>query len=149
MKSHKNFFRLLPVLLLVFFFSCKGQTYTLDSLPSKRIEFGNEGGFTGAKTTYILLENGQVFSKTALVQTELEKVKKKEAKKVFKEMENLVQTKFECNETSNLTNFLVFYDGKESKEWKWPGGQIKPAPDALLELNKLILEIIKSNKDGN
>jgi len=149
MKPNKNYFRLIPVLLLVFLFSCKGQTYTMDTLPAKRIEFGNEGGFTGGRTTYILLENGQVFSKSSLVQTELEKVKKKEAKKVFKEMDKLVQSKFELNETGNLTNFIVYYNGVEGKEWKWPGGLIKPAPDALMEINKLLLEIIQTKNDGN
>ncbi|MEZ4948137.1 MAG: hypothetical protein R2769_08420 [Saprospiraceae bacterium] len=77
-------------LLLLFAFalgSC-GIKYTASTLPEKQILFGEGGGFSGNVKEYILLENGQLFTRTTFAGTpeELPKVKKKTAETIFQEL---------------------------------------------------------------
>lgn len=73
------------LVLILLILSCNSTKYTAENLPDTQLIFGQGGGFTGAVTSYCLLENGQLFKKSDKKTFESwKKVKKKKAKEIFK-----------------------------------------------------------------
>lgn len=64
---------------------CNTPKYTTDALPQKQLLFGEGGGFTGEVKEYILLENGQMFTRYNFgkVTEELSKTSKGKSKKMY------------------------------------------------------------------
>lgn len=99
--------------LLMFFFSflffnCNTVKYTVKNLPSKQLIFGEGGGFSGAVKEFILLENGQVFSRANLsdINEELKCIGSSKAKKIFKKLDDLNFTKTDFIYPGNLYHFI-------------------------------------------
>lgn len=87
----KNAF-LLSFLTCLLFWSCKTKTYTLENLPKNQVIFGEGGGFTGQYTHWLLLNNGQLFSKKGFSDgdyVEVGTLKKSLAKKLYKATNDL------------------------------------------------------------
>jgi hypothetical protein len=103
-KNYLLLFALIPFSL----FSCKTETYTTSNLPEVQLRFGNGGGFVGAYTEYILLENGQLFKRSELdgPLEELPKVKKGKAKKLFKQLEEEDFLSMDRNAPGNMYRFM-------------------------------------------
>ncbi len=123
------------------FSGCK--TYKPDSLPSKQLVFGSGGGMTGAVKEYILLENGQLFTRNSLTDKteELSKVSKKEAKALYKEYEASIK-ELAHDEPGNLYYFLNMKSDstKEHKLiWSGQGG----APDAAKTFYDALTKLVK------
>lgn len=55
-------FLLISLLPSIFSSGCRVQQATPDSYRGKQLIFGSGGGFTGASLSYVLLDNGQLFS---------------------------------------------------------------------------------------
>ena len=141
------------LILSLFFFACKSQTYQINELPARKIEFGSMGGFTGNKFTYTLLENGQLFISSDFEKKEEKGVGKMKAKKVFKEAEKVKQAGFNFTESGNMTNYIIFNTGSDSIKWSWPSefskrgitSEIKVAtPDSLIKLHGMLMKTIQS-----
>jgi hypothetical protein len=141
------------VVLFLFFFGCKSQTYQIYEIPLRKIEFGNMGGFTGSKLTYTLLENGQLFISSDFEKKEEKGVSQMKAKKIFKEAVKLKQTGYSKNELGNMSDYIFFNTGMDSIMWNWPSEfskrgittQIKVAtPDSLVKLNGMLIKTIQS-----
>jgi hypothetical protein len=141
--------------MFMVFFGCKSQTYTLDSLPERKLEFGHSGGFTGMKITYTLLENGQLFMSTGFQKMELERVKKRDTKEIFEEADEMIKEGISQHEVGNQSDYISFNDGKQLKEWKWPSGPIQlesggfgrfPIPKELEELYSILFKTIPTKK---
>jgi len=142
------------LIITLFFFGCKSQTYQMNNLPARKIEFGNMGGFTGNKLTYTLLENGQLFLFSDFEKKEEKGVSQMKAKKIFKEAEKLQAAGYRHNETGNMSDYILFKTGTDTLEWKWPSefskraitSQVKiPAPDSIQKLHSLLMKTIPSN----
>ncbi|MEO0339551.1 MAG: hypothetical protein AAF242_10085, partial [Bacteroidota bacterium] len=75
--------------------SCKTKQYAATSLPDKKIVFGKGGGFTGAVTEYILLENAQLFEHPFMQDSlvVMEAMKRKTCKQTFKALEEIDKSK--------------------------------------------------------
>jgi hypothetical protein len=134
---------LLPLSL----FSCKTKTYTASELPDVRITFGNGGGFVGALTEYILLENGQLFKRDRLEGPleELPKVKKGKAKKIFAQLEEADFLSMERNAPGNMYRFMSCQTPTDSNNVTW-GSNDKVAIDSRLDsLYKQCMNLIENN----
>jgi hypothetical protein len=53
---------LMGMLLFIYTSGCRVQRATPDTYTGRQLIFGNGGGFTGAESRYVLLDNGQLFS---------------------------------------------------------------------------------------
>lgn len=140
--------RLFTLLVVLSFVGCKAQTYKMDELPQRRISFGNLGGFAGSYTSYVLLENGQLFYISTYEKKELKKISAFKAKHIFKEAEELIEEGVSLNEKANLTNFIIFNSGSKDTEWNWaqPVGNSKALSkdlEEILELNESLIKLIK------
>ncbi len=62
-----------------------GTKYTPENMPSKQLHWGYGGGFAIAETSFVLLENGQIFRRngTGLALQEVKGTKAKTAKNLF------------------------------------------------------------------
>lgn len=123
-------FTLLPFSL----FSCKTETYTTSNLPKVQLSFGNGGGFVGAYTEYILLENGQLFKRDQLngPLEALPKIKKGQARKMFKQLEEEKFLSINRNAPGNIYRFMNCTTETDSNNVVW-GSTDKEAIDARLD----------------
>lgn len=140
-KRYLLLFTLLPFSL----FSCKTETYTTSNLPDVQLRFGNGGGFVGAYTEYILLENGQLFKRSELdgPLEELPKVKKAKAKKLFKQMEEENFLSMDRNAPGNMYRFMNCRTKADSNKVTW-GSAEKAAVDSRLDsLYKQCMQLIE------
>ncbi len=120
------------VAMLIFscwlFGSCT--TYKPDNLPAKQLRFGNGGGMTGAVKEYILLENGQLFTRSTYGDslTELPKVGKGVAKSIFKAYQKNGLNDVEIDNPGNLYYFIDMQeDTTKNHKMTWGGGEQPPA----------------------
>jgi len=138
------------VAMLIFscwlFGSCT--TYKPDNLPSKQLRFGSGGGMTGAVKEYVLLENGQLFTRTTYggdALTELPKVKKGVAKGIFKtyEKEGLNDV-----EVDNPGNHYCYIDMQEddTNHHKMTWGDDEGTPAIAKSFYKQLTDLVKAQK---
>lgn len=141
------------IVFFLFFFGCKSQTYQINEIPLRKIEFGSTGGFTGSKLTYTLLENGQLFISSDFEKKEEKGVSQMKAKKIFKEADKLKQTGYCKHDLGNMNNYIFFNTGTDSIMWNWPSEfskrgittQIKvTTPDSLQKLNGMLIKTIQT-----
>ncbi|WP_338873155.1 FAD-binding oxidoreductase [Spirosoma sp. SC4-14] len=100
-------------------------TYT-----GKQVVVGNGGGFTGASTSYYLLENGQLFGRRShdTTFTFLAKQTTTNTKRIFSKVENsckIKKTRFD--HPGNVYTFVQWRKGKTSYKVTW-GATGKKAP---------------------
>jgi hypothetical protein len=131
--------RILTLMLVVSlgFTQCTTKTYTLDQLPQQFIEIGNYGGFTGASTSYYLLQNGQRFYSRGIAVAsssasgkELEPTKSKAFKAKLKELKRLGFSDIDFNEKGNMTHFVRLKTKKKNHTISW--GDPKKAPQEVV-----------------
>lgn len=117
----KTNFQTLLFGLLITAFGCKSQHYTSENLPTHQLVFGDGGGFTGATTEYILLENGQVFKRYSLDKSTLEMgtVKKRLAKDMIKTAQALQLENLDIKQPGNLYYFLRYKNGDQEHQITW------------------------------
>lgn len=132
-------------LLSVLLFSCN-KKLAVDKMPTTRLEFGNGGGFTGAVTTYYLLENGRIYEempdKTAYKR--ICAVGKDEADSLFSDCEKLTTLKTDA--PGNLYYFVTMKKG-ETTPRRWIFGDPATAtPQELETLYKRLIGFIPSKK---
>lgn len=134
------------LLLAVIFSACKGTKYTPANLPEKQLAFGDGGGFAGAYTEYLLLENGQLFVQKGLggERTEIPSAKKRTAKSVFKRATALLTDSTAVNYPGNMYYFLQRKDSGVDVRMTWgaPGYEVPPQVKALYdELTRLPVSV--------
>lgn len=122
--------------------SCKSQHYTKENLPDVQLIFGDGGGFTGATTEFMLLENGQLFKKYSLDQstTEVGKIKKKEAKELFAEAEAMQFETMDINHPGNMYYFLGLKTETDEHRCTW-GAQDYEVSDTLQQFRQKLLHL--------
>jgi hypothetical protein len=102
-------------LLLLLLSACAKQ-YKQPEKTMTRIEFGSGGGFTGAVSTFTLLENGQVFQQVTKNSEYLKfgKIKTKASKTLFEKTKTLAAKHIALQETGNITYFVRCYEGEKN-----------------------------------
>jgi hypothetical protein len=111
----------LYLIILLLLASCGPKKYTLESVPEQRIEFGFMNQKTGGTSTYILMDNGQLFQKSTLYgkYSEYKSVTEKEAHFIFATVDQLRQSNSNLYKIGELTHFVRLRDGVNLQEWKW------------------------------
>jgi hypothetical protein len=146
--------RIITLLTLYFltFNACKTVKYTTDNLPAKRLMFGEGGGFSGEVKEYILLENGQIFTRTSFttISAELPKVPKKTAMKMFEQTEALKIKELEFIKPGNRYFYIqINSDSTTSHRVVW-GSAKDTVPTAIesfyTDLKGLIKPPVESKK---
>lgn len=119
------------------FSQCKVVKYTPDKLPTKQVIFGNGGGFAGIETSYILLENGQLFKQVGLEAPyqELKSIKPKEAKPFFEKVASLQLYKMDIEQPGNLYYFMREVNEAIDSRVTWGAGDYLP-PKSLVSTYK-------------
>lgn len=92
--------------------------------------FGQGGGFTGAVTTYALLDNGRVFKKNTLTQPEfmyLGKLTKSDTRQLFNNYTFLGLDTFQTSEPGNIYHFVEYQLKNNRHRLTWGGPTPVPA----------------------
>lgn len=122
-----SFLRILCLLMFCFgIFQCKSKKYLQPSeFDGKFISFGNYGGFAGTYKEYRILENGQLFwrSATDASYEELESLEKKVVMQCLDSYNSLGLPSVKQNEPGNLTYFLESGDQRTSNKIRWSNPQ--------------------------
>lgn len=128
---------LLPTLafaaVALLFWQCRPTKFTFDKLPETQIRWGHSGGFTGKATTFVLLENGQIFKNTSLDgnTSELPSAKSKVARGLFSTAENLELKKIQFDHPGNMTHFLEIWDKTGKTRIVWGSNDHQPEQKVL------------------
>ncbi len=118
----KSFVQLLGMFLFSFFAFCSSPKYTSPAdFPDAQITFGSGGGITGFVTEYVLLENGQLFSKKTTDENYqvLTRVKKNEVKQIFKNYDFLKIGEIAHDHPSNMYQFIEFNHKDKKHRITW------------------------------
>jgi hypothetical protein len=130
------------IILLFFgmFFMLYGtqcKRYKANALPQEQLRWGSGGGYTGIETTFVLLKNGQKFSKIGQAEYQaIEGMKRSKAKSIYKTVEKIDVSKLSEGKASNKYNYLELPDGK--------GGYKRIVFSALNEVPKELLDTYMS-----
>ncbi len=133
------------LLSLLFMSNCKVIRYSAEKLPVKQIVFGDGGGFIGVETSYILLENGQIFKKTGVggLLQELSPIKQKQSKTLFEKLATVQLYKLDINKPGNLYYFLQETNNETDSRATWGAGDYLP-PQSLVAIHRELLSIAKT-----
>lgn len=91
----------------------------------RQIVVGNGGGFTGLTTTYYLLDNGKLLSRSSrdTVFTQLGKPKSTLRKQLFRAVLDTCQIRTTAyNEPGNVSRFVQFQNAGETHRVAWATG---------------------------
>jgi hypothetical protein len=125
------------------FWFCKQQKYTVGKFPDKQLRWGSGGGFVGRETTYILLENGQIFqTEMKDKMTELKKTKTGKARKLFQAAEALGLAKMNFEHPGNIYSFLEYQEGDMVQRITW-GDPKFPVDTRVQDLFAQLSDLVK------
>lgn len=127
------------------FFCCKHTKYTAANLPADQLRWGNGGGFVGKETTYILLENGQLFKRDGIKvdPVELAPIKGRQANALVESAEKLGLLKMSFVHPANTYQFIEFEDDGKNSRVSW-GDPKFPVDTKVQELYNKLSELIKN-----
>lgn len=125
--------------------SCQTKKYLPTDFKDRQILFGSGGGFTGVETTYILMENGQLFQAN-LDETfvELHVLDKSTTKDFFDRLTDCNMAEMDFNKPGNMYFFLEEKGKKVNKRLVW-GDQRSGRPSDMV--HKLHGELIRTVRD--
>lgn len=135
----------LVAMLLCLSTACK--KHTIDDLPATQLRFGSGGGFAGAYTEYLLLENGQCFKKESLNGTykSIGKAKKTAAKALFSQWESAKLDTMDFKHPGNLYYFVAMEVEGQTHRLSW-GASGHSAADQLKAFYKACNALIPQEK---
>ncbi len=106
--------------------ACNSVQYTPETLPDRQLHFGSGGGFAGATTEYVLLDNGQLFRHEPKGYEELPSAKAGMARRAFKQFYKMKLDTVNYQEPGNLYYFIRMQDKGKTYEITWGGNQDLP-----------------------
>lgn len=123
---------------------CRAPRHTADQLPDNQIRWGQSGGFTNKTTTFILLENGQIFKKESLEGTTLalSATKSKTAKSLFNAIVDLSLNTISSDHPGNMTYFLEIQDKTSTHRIAW-GDKDFPIEQKVLDFYSVLQQLVK------
>jgi hypothetical protein len=121
--------------------ACRNTKYTLGNLPGFQLRWGNGGGFAGIETTFILLDNGQVFKQTGKdAPSEIKNAGAKKAKSLYKMIETLGLEKIDFLHPGNTYDFVEVFRDDRAKRIAW-GAKDYPVDTKILDFYRQLDEI--------
>ncbi len=137
------------IIVAVLYSSCSPKKYLPNQYKKKQLIFGSGGGFTGAVTTYVLQENGEIYK--FLTDTTYEAVTilpKDTTKNYFSTLDTLHLDSLDFNHPGNMYFFIEKKDGfkdEESARVTWGDGKHNP-PTGIKELHTSLTQVIRDLK---
>ena len=123
-------------------------TFKPENIPAKHITFGNGGGVTGAVKEYILLENGQIFTRSTFGVTpvEIKKTKKSAAKKIYADYEAMKVAEVDFISPGNQYHYIQMnVDSTTNHRVVWGGAKGTP-PEKVMGLYERLIALVKEKK---
>ncbi|HQW10913.1 MAG TPA: hypothetical protein PK076_13415 [Saprospiraceae bacterium] len=137
-------------LLLVFplVYCCKTAPVSVQNYNKAMISFGSGGGFTGARSEYILLDNGFLYenSKMSTVPVEINHLDSKMTTQIFNNIHLLGLDTMKYNKPQNLYYFLKYKNGNDSNYICWggkPQGRLESAAAVYRQLQSQLKNLKK------
>ncbi len=132
----------LLLICMSFFLGSCAKKYTPETLPDRYFSFGSGGGYAGTMKAYTLLDNGQIFQKTTAAPAlqELDKVKRKTARQLYKRLDSLQIDSLTLNQPGNKFYFITQHHlGKtHTITWGRSDTEVKaPIENIYQQLNEL------------
>ncbi|MES2619600.1 MAG: hypothetical protein V4615_02025 [Bacteroidota bacterium] len=106
----------------------------------RSLQFGSGGGFTGESTVFTLLENGQLFSQTGIVNgsvKELAAIKKKKAKIFFDSASEINWPLEREIHPGNMSQTITYKESGKAHEITWGDGKYTPPAEVKNLYNDL------------
>jgi hypothetical protein len=143
MKTAYHFF--LPCLILALFPNCTRTLYTPQDTSEHHIRFGSGGGFTGATTTYILMDNGQLFRHESLTDSTstLPSVKRKTYKAIFNDLSQIDTNLLGAQHPGNRYYFLEWVQAGQQTRTIWGAADYEPAQE-VKSIYERLMALVKS-----
>lgn len=121
-----------------------GPKYTPENMPSKQLHWGYGGGFAGQETSFVLLENGQIFRRngTGLALQEVKGTKAKTAKGLFSTFDRDLK-KYDFNHPGNVYSYVETQEGSNIRRIAWGDDRFpvdQKAKDFFNQINSLVIE---------
>ena len=137
----------LLILSVSLFPHCKVVKYTPEKFPVKQLIFGNGGGFAGIETSYLLLENGQVFKRVGINNSyaELLPIKGKKTKELYSKLNAVQLYKLDVDKPGNLYYFLQQVTENTDSRATWGAGDYLP-PQNLVSIYRELYALVKDRK---
>lgn len=142
-----------PFLLFHIVLSCRTQHTSPLNYKGKMIVVGNGGGFTGAVSSYYLLDNGAVY-RTGRTDTSFIEVGKMEINEIANVFQNYTSLKIdamELNEPGNRYYFIEKQEGDQKHKVQWGYKELSDKSLAtyhavlMSKIKKLDIETTKNN----
>ncbi len=137
----KYIFHIILFLFLIFG-ACSSQE-GLTQYNDTQIIFGNGGGYSGQEMQYTLSNDGNItlYDNITKQTTEVQKLKKKQTKKVFDDIENMVQLTDNINNPGNMYYFIKQVKGNREHKIVWGGNNTK-VPAEVQEFYNLLMSYV-------
>ena len=126
---------------------CKSTRYTPENLPDDRLLFGEGGGFAGLETTYLLLENGQIFrsDSKAPAWVEMSQIRKKTANDLFESAESLGLLTLAFKHPGTVYQFIEFQDDGKTNRVTW-GDKGQSVTPQIAVLYQQLMQTVQEKK---
>jgi hypothetical protein len=107
--------------IILFSFSCKPASYTLQDYKGKKLTIANGGGFSGQLIEYIIFENGQVYRKNSLDKSikEQTKLNREKVDQIFSNYTFLNLDLAKLNEPGNMYHYILMDTGDKKHKILW------------------------------
>ena len=131
------FQKFLTIVIVSFFVLILKPNTHFGQSSTPKIIFGNYGGFTGMKNSFVFFKDGRLLkgSGNALSDIEITKIKQCKTKRIFRKAKKAA--KLLINETGNVNYFIDYNDDTEDKKNIWTNHQQQK------KLYKIYLSLVK------
>lgn len=140
----KTLFYLLLASLCLLLSDCQRNRYTPTETSEEYIRFGSGGGFTGARTTFTLMDNGQLFRHESLTDTTfiLPRAKRKAYKDIFKTLHQVDTTLLGAQQPGNRYYFLEWIRPDQSIQTTW-GANAYEVPSEVKSIYQNLMALVR------
>lgn len=142
----KTLFHLFLFSLILFLLpNCKRTLYTPQDASENHIRFGSGGGFTGATTTFTLMDNGQLFRHESLTDSisNLPGLKRKVYKALFKDLSQIDTSLLGAQQPGNRYYFLEWVQAEQLTRTTWGAADYQP-PQEVKSIYEKLMEIVSA-----
>ena len=128
------FFVLASLAAVLLWSHCKAkEQYTAETLPAEQLIFRYGGGFTGEYKSYMLLPNGQLFSRNEVIQRlpfrPIKPIGQKLAKDFFDTFKEQKFGELGYDDPGNMTYSIEYIKGQDTSKVVWGGSTVKPTEE--------------------
>lgn len=120
-----------------------GDGITPTAYNGQQIHFGNGGGFVGIETTFVLLDDGNLFKKQSFADSfqHVVLIDSIVSDSIFLEYKSLELNKLNINKPGNIYKFVEHHQNNQSHKLVWSGKSGHEKPDYFYKRLKSLTKI--------